>query len=910
MKVKFAHQHDLSLETLIAHAATPKGIKEALGKPSGSRFYRCAFQVNPYQYGQRHAKDPGFSSEDDYNEAMVKACRENGIQVVAVTDHFRFDSSEQLTQCLRADGIVVFPGFEANSSEGVHLLCLFPPETTRSEMNTHIGACQVRDLKAESPISNKTCEQIMQLIQELGGLAISAHVTSAAGILKSLTGQTRMNAWKSDYHLAAAIPGPLEDVPTEFSQICKNKDPQHRRSRFMAFVNAADVSKPDDFAKNGAACHLKMSEVSIEGLKQAFLDPEGRILLNSDSVPADYTRLVALSWDRGLLSEQSVALNAGLNVLVGGRGAGKSTIVESIRFAFGLEPKGKDALATHKAMMKELIGQKANVAVLLHSPRPSPGFYLVERIYGQDPRVKDQNGDIINDLKPMDLVPGLEVYGQHEISELTRDKGKLAEILKRFVGDDHQVNVQMDSLRSRLRESRGGIADKQRNIRELDEALAALPGLREKLKRFQATNLKEHAEEKTAVQAEARLIEKVAGIVAELGTQSKKLRPPRATAEPVLPDESDQRLPHRSTLEPVQKIVQDINNALRLASEALATAHETAEADLAAIKVNWEPLRDTANKHFEDLKAKLVKEGHNPEEYVSLDDQVARLEPKRAEKQKLEDQLKTLRQTRQGIIDEWEKADTQAFTELEKAAKRVSKKLKGTVKAVIRPSSTIEPLREVLRNHVDGNISQALGKLEETEALSLSKLAERIRHGADAMMSEYGFTEISAKKIADAGEALALEVEECRIPPEALIELNVGRDGCDNWKRLENLSAGQKATAVLLLILLDADAPLIVDQPEDDLDNQFIAGRVVPIMRTGKKRRQFIFSSHNPNIPVLGDADHIIGLTPTVEDACDRTKIFDDDCGSIDRASVQQLIKDLLEGGEQAFATRRIKYGF
>lgn len=908
--MEIAHKHDSSLKTLIAHAATPKGIVKALGKPRGSRYYRCAFQVNPFEYGQRHAKDAGFSSESEYNDAMAKACRESGIEIVAITDHFRYDGSVSLADCLRADGIHVFPGFEANSSEGVHILCLFPPETTTSEMNALIGACDVRDPKAESPISNKTCEQLMRLVQERGGIAISAHVTLAAGMLTTLSGVPRMNAWKSDFHLAAAIPGPIKDVPNGLSQICANKNPDYERKRPVAFVNAADVSNPDDCAKDGATCFVKMTDISIEGLKQAFLDTEGRILLNSDEVPADYTRLVAVSWDRGLLSEQSVALNAGLNVLIGGRGAGKSTVVESIRYAFGLEPKGKDASATHKAMMKELMGQKASVAVLLHSPRPSPGYYLVERVYGQDPRVKDQNGDIINDLKPIDLVPGLEVYGQHEISELTRDKAKLAEILKRFVGDDDQVNVAMDGLRSRLRESRGGIADKRRKIEELDAALTALPGLREKLKRFQATNLKEHAEEKTAVQAEARLIEKVAGMLAELEAQAKKLRPMQDTAEPVLPNETDQKLPHRSTLEPLQKIAQDITNALRSASDALAAAHKTAEADLAKIEGNWEPLRDTANTRFEDLKAKLAEEGHSPDEYVSLDDQVARLEPKQAEKQELEEQLASLRRTRQGIIDEWEKADTQAYTELEKAAKRVSKKLKGTVKAVIQPSSSIEPLREVFRDHVDGNISQALGKLEEAEALSLSKLAERIRDGGNALMTEYGFTEISARKIADAGEALALEVEECRIPPEAMIELNVGRNESDNWKRLENLSAGQKATAVLLLLLLDAEAPLIIDQPEDDLDNQFIAGRVVPIMRTGKKRRQFTFSSHNPNIPVLGDADQIIGLTPTVEDASDRTKVFDDDCGSIDKASVQQLIKDLLEGGEQAFTTRRAKYGF
>lgn len=903
-------EYDPNLETLLAHPATPVGIVASLSKPTGSKFYRCSFQVNPFDYTQRHAKVAGSQTEAEYNDAIAIACVDKGIDVVAITDHFRFDSSVTLADRLQREGIVIFPGFEANSSEGVHILCLFPPETTPSEMNALIGACDVPDLKAESPLSNKTCEQLLKLVQERGGIAITAHVTANAGLLKTLSGTTRMNAWKSVYHLAAAIPGPIEDVPDGHLQICKNKNPDYKRDRPIAFVNAADVSKPEDFSKNSVTSLVKMTEVSIEGLKQAFLDAEGRILLNSDPSPTDYTRIVAVSWDQGLMSDQSIALNSGLNVLVGGRGAGKSTIVESIRYAFGLEPKGKEASGTHKAMMKELMGQRASVAVLLHSPKPSPGYYLVERKYGQDPRVKDQNGEIISELMPLDLVPGLEVYGQHEISELTRDKAKLAGILKRFVGDDAEITSKMDGLRSRLTESRGGIAGKRQKITELDEALSALPGLREKLKRFQATNLKEYAEEKTAVQAEARILEGFAGKIGELKDLADGLLPTTVSSDAILPEAADQKLPNRAILEPLQKVAQDLDDARRAASLMLTTAHEKALDDLASIQTTWEPLKDAANQRFEDVKTKLSEEGHNPDEYVSLDDQVARLEPKQKEKQRLEGELNSLRKNRQGIIDQWEKADVRAYTELERAAKRVTKRLKGTVKAVIQPSSTIEPLKDVLRSHVEGNISQALGKLEDHDTLSLSKLAQTIRKGTDALISEYGFSESSAKKIAEAGEAAALEVEECRIPPEAAIELNVGRDGSENWKQLENLSAGQKATAVLLLLLLDADAPLVIDQPEDDLDNQFIAGHVVPIMRSGKKRRQYIFSSHNPNIPVLGDADQIIRLTPTVENGGDRTKIFDKDCGSIDKASVQQLIKELLEGGEQAFTTRRKKYGF
>lgn len=114
--------------------------------------------------------------------------------------------------------------------------------------------------------------------------------------------------------------------------------------------------------------------------------------------------------------------------------------------------------------------------------------------------------------------------------------------------------------------------------------------------------------------------------------------------------------------------------------------------------------------------------------------------------------------------------------------------------------------------------------------------------------------------MAQGGYALALEIEECEIPPVAVLELNVGSDQAQSWKELDELSTGQKATAVLLLLLLEADAPLIVDQPEDDLDNRFIADCVVPAIREEKHKRQFIFSTHNANIPVLGDAEQIVGL--------------------------------------------------
>jgi ABC-type lipoprotein export system ATPase subunit len=240
----------------------------------------------------------------------------------------------------------------------------------------------------------------------------------------------------------------------------------------------------------------------------------------------------------------------------------------------------------------------------------------------------------------------------------------------------------------------------------------------------------------------------------------------------------------------------------------------------------------------------------------------------------------------------------------------VSKRLKSSVRASVKPGTDLTPLKEIFARHTDGGNSAALSRLEDLENFSMSELARNIRKGAAALMEIYNFTENGSAKIAAVGDKLALEVEECRLPAQAIIELNVGNDTANNWKKLDHLSAGQRATAVLMLLLLEADAPLIVDQPEDDLDNQFIVQHVVETMRVAKETRQFLFSSHNPNIPVLGDAEQIVGLTPMVEGGIDQTVIDEKLSGAIDTPAVKELIKVQLEGGEQAFRTRERKYGF
>src|SRR5438445_9002569 len=174
-----------------------------------------------------------------------------------------------------------------------------------------------------------------------------------------------------------------------------------------------------------------------------------------------------------------------------------------------------------------------------------------------------------------------------------------------------------------------------------------------------------------------------------------------------------------------------------------------------------------------------------------------------------------------------------------------------------------------------------------------------------------GLPQGAAERITQAGPELCMRIEELELPATTEIALNTAAEGASAvWQTLDQLSTGQKATAVLLLLLLESEAPLVVDQPEDDLDNRFITDGVVPTMKDEKRKRQFVFSTHNANIPVLGDAELIIGLSTGIQNDAVQGRVSERHMGSIDMQPVREMVEEILEGGKTAFEMRRQKYGF
>ena len=237
--------------------------------------------------------------------------------------------------------------------------------------------------------------------------------------------------------------------------------------------------------------------------------------------------------------------------------------------------------------------------------------------------------------------------------------------------------------------------------------------------------------------------------------------------------------------------------------------------------------------------------------------------------------------------------------------------LKDRVKVEVFSAGDREPLFDLLTSEVGGRLSETIDALRQVDDFSLPEFVDTCRQGADRVGSHYGLTPKQAERMADATEGTLMQIEELELPATTELRLNTAAAGGQPaWSALNQLSKGQKATAVLLLLLLESDAPLVVDQPEDDLDNRFISEGVVPRIREEKRRRQFVFSTHNANIPVLGDAELILGLDASGEASEGKAFIAPGHMGSIDSPPVRALVEEVLEGGKNAFEIRRRKYGF
>jgi len=896
--------------TVTATKSWPEPVATALSKASGARFYRCALQVNPFAYLSRHAVETTFTSETAYNNAIVDACKHHAIEVIAVTDHYRINTAESLIHAARAAGIQVYPGFEASTKEGVHFLCLFDRTREVHAIERIIGDCGIHGDSDPSPVGkHDAIELIDECYRNWGGVCIAAHVAARNGLLATLSGTPCINAWTHEHLLACSLPGPATHAPEQCRLILLNKNAEYRRERPIAILNCHDVSDPADFEKDAASCWVKMSEVTVEALRQAFLDPESRVRLASDPTPEDHTEFIAIGWEGGFLDGCTLRFSENLNALIGGRGTGKSTIVESIRYVLGTEPLSEESKKQHKEFVKHVLRNGTRISLLIRSHHPASREYLIEATVPNRPVVRDSVGSVTN-LSPADVVPETEVYGQHELSELTRNPEKLTLLLERFVQRDRTLDTRKNNALRELENTRAGLLKFETELHRTESQLQALPALEEKLKRYQELGLEEKLEDRSQLVEEQRALNQADETLAPFREFAEALDDALPIDTTFLSDEELGELPALEMLKRARPVLDTFSTEAAECLQRLRDAITKTENGLSGVRSEWDERKKKVEHAYAKILRNLQKENIDGQEFIQLREQISTLKPLKTTRKQLRKQLADATTKRKNVVTAWESLKAEEFRELEKAAKRVTNQLSNRVRVTVEYAGNRKPLRDHLRS-LSGRTSEMIQAVTGRDGLSLSDLATKARSGKEELVTGYGMPAAQAQTLALAEPDFLLRLEELDLPATTTIQLNIAPEGTPSvWRALAELSTGQKATAVLLLLLLESEGPLVVDQPEDDLDNRFITEGVVPTMRQEKRRRQFVFATHNANIPVLGDAELIIALSASGEAERGRADIPDENVGSIDSKHVQELVEEILEGGKTAFETRRRKYGF
>lgn len=854
-------------------------------------------------------------TEEEYNQELARVAIDNDIKVVGLADHGNVDGVDAFRRTMNEHGILVFPGFEIACAGKAHFVCLFPEDTTKDQLNRYLGALGLTNPVDGVRPSNLGGNDLIQTVERQGGVIYAAHCTDDNGILR----QRLRDVWTNPLLKAAQIPGTLDELRNDeghtYRRILLNNNPDYKRDLPIAIINAKDVAKPEDLANPKASCLIKMTKPCFASFKVAFQDPESRVRLNSDVSEKYYSRIESVRVTGGYLDGLQIDFSEHLNAVIGGRGTGKSTLLECIRYVLNLQPIGKNARDQHNKIVKENLGKSlARVELQIRSSCMNGKCFTVARRYGENTSVSDENGKP-STFTPADLLPEIEIYGQNEIHEIAQDQSSQLQVLSRFLEfEQHDHKAQIQQALSKLVENRKKLTEVQSKVAELEDEVAKLSKLEERAGQYKSIEeLDTKLKTIPLLETEKRLLKR---IMEEEGPNLDKAFQGVRDLLPdtvFLSDSTLDSLPHAEQLRGMKKAL----DSLRVDAERLLS--------------QWQITYTFTWAHIEELKKKLVSKVQQEEsqledtfrnlpssegktgtqiglEFQNLMKEIERIRPKGILIETHRKLMTELQRERRSILGELSAARTNRSAQLERTLKRLNKRLNGKIRLGMTTESERRPVIDFLLGcNLQGVGEARLDWIRNVDDFSALKLADMIRNGANALRdANWGVTDTVANALVRLSPNQVLQLEEIELPDLINIELNTAHEGSENFRPLNKLSTGQQCTAILHLLLLQNQDPLIMDQPEDNLDNAFIADRIVAELRAAKISRQFIFATHNANIPVFGDAEWI-GIFQATDG---QAQMPVEAQGAIDIPDVRENAAVILEGGKAAFNQRKMKYGF
>ncbi len=859
------------------------------------------------------------------------------IDCIAVTDHNSgawIDQLQQELQTLESSEepdyrpISIFPGVEITVQGNIHILAIFDIGKTTSEIDSLLGAVQYTGTKGKSDgCSQCAAVTVIDEITKRGGLAIPAHVDKESGLF-IFTGNTLNQVLDSKKVFAIEVVNCTHTKPPLYSEKKLN----------WSEVLGSDSHHPSGTADQGyPGSHftwIKMSKPSHEGLRLALID--GNLSLKrSDCFPDNQNTygqyiIESIEVDKAkyLGNGQPLIcrLNPWLNTIIGGRGTGKSTLLEFLRLALKRNSEIPESLeqdftkytqVSHHHQDEGLL--RESTVITIYFRKNGVRFRIIFSNAENKYIIEEENTNgswSVSEGDIADRFP-IRIYSQKQIFELAKHPQALLKVIDDALMVNHRNwERERNELVAKYLSIRAQAREVQSSFQEESLIKGQLADIKHKLDIFETTShvniLKDYQlrqNQKKAIDSWEKTWEDAAE---QVGSISRSLLPPELDSQYFDSKNIDDKALFdaiENTRATIKNLQSEMNSIVQRITDT-KNAWTEARPDL---KISKQITK--ANDDYVSLLSQLHTAGAgDPSQYSSLVQQ----------KQNIEERLREFDKKRETLNQHQKDADdclATLYAHRAKITKLRDDFLNETlannsyVQIKVIPLENKTTLEEELRDLIgrrDGGFDRDIGTIDGDEGLlailtqnSTQGMEERIKTVKSLLLDIYEGKRAAVdgakdKRFVSHIQKLTpeqIDRIQCWFPDDSL-DVKYSLKDDTSFKPVEQGSPGQKTAALLAFILSYGNEPLVLDQPEDDLDNHLIYDLIVTQLRKIKQMRQVLVVTHNANIVVNGDAENVIAL----DIKGGRTLIVTQ--GGLQDSAIRNEICRVMEGGKEAFEQR------
>ncbi|MDQ0317354.1 TrlF family AAA-like ATPase [Amorphus orientalis] len=897
---------------------------------------------------------------------FIAESQRRGLSLIAITDHHDVCITQYVADAANsaAESIFAFRGVEITCSDNVQCLVLFDPSAPSGVMAKLLHMLpNVMPAHKDAALASKITPcgwTLAELIEAVDG---DTHLRDVSLILPHFSNVDAHKSANAKGHAPRFADLPCDGVYIELpfddldqATLTKLRGGSTDWGVRRRAVFATGDNKQPSWARLGVHdCWIKIGEHSIESLRQAQLADESRVSFKEPKEPDE--RIVELRVKSSVCGDNplTMSFNPGFNALIGGRGAGKSSIIEYLRFGLARTAsdlnviEGATGSDRDQLLIEETLRGDGYVEIVLERDG-------VQETWRRDLVTRDhititdgRGGTTVLILDDARQKFRARAFEQKGLSTTMKDADKAAdqitgiaaaEELEQRRQVDQRISNAKRAVTTSLRQAVAHWQDKLEHNRAVQRCADIRQRLMANHKRLEEEG---GSEEAVKVLARAPAYSRAKSFLAMVQTGIVEAK------------ESVQKL-DGTVLDGAAGSVPDGFSMLTELQVAANDARDRIQAKLQEVKQELLDLEIILNERrtefnedadaFGELHRQAIEQ---QTAHKALIEDIQRLTSECAAAEETEVSTRKASHASSGAIENLKKSRenlSEKVKERNEILRRAAGKVEGhssgsliaKTKRPAKPHEFCEALEALLGGSYLSDVGDKCSSWVETV---ISADSENGWCGVcDSILAAY-----EAKTMAgsppEPGEGTAKILDHVissgigqSVPPRSLRKIyasldddSVGKiisatpkdyivltyvDESNRKVAFHKASPGQQASALLELLLSQEAGTLIIDQPEDDLDNKVVM-KVVNLIRDSKSKRQLIFATHNPNVVVNGDADKVIGLTTGDRDPrpdVNTVRISVEEDGSIETPSVKDLITHVMEGGQSAFDLRRRKYRF